>query len=467
MNKNQIILILLILIIFCCLFQQTYNNFYKHPFMKEGFNNNLNKSSLGNYNIPAKYVLFDMSRNKNSNILNSIEFYLFTNGNIEKIDLGSISTIKFVDDNLEILKEQNQYKIKVGSSEKNSKTIDLPYEDMKVDDVPINNSSKSKFKTSIKNNKLTIKRDDSTEGWDDELYLMGYYKDSSKEHENNLDNKLNSILSKQTEKLTLEGENKKILLILNKSLIKLSSLDKIILKSDDESFQDTLLSISFYDESKNLISTINTEVIQEQNKIIPYKKFVFYNQSYYENKLPIDYLFNSEYSVNNTYFKSFLYENKELLSDIKCNNSTCDLAELNAYYNSNDYKNAPTTLSSYYSKMNQEENIINPNLEISSQLKNNELINNDDTLSDLLEKVTNNSNTNTNYKNTYSKLSDNTNLNTYQSSNVKYTNGQYLSNNLSNENSSNDNSSNDNSIYSNTNGYNIFRGQYYLINEKK
>ena len=76
MNKNKILIILLILIIFCCLFQQTYNNFYKHPYVKEGFKNNLNKTSLGNYNVPAKYVLFNMSGNKNSNVLDNISFEL-------------------------------------------------------------------------------------------------------------------------------------------------------------------------------------------------------------------------------------------------------------------------------------------------------------------------------------------------------------------------------------------------------
>ena len=448
MNQNLIIIFLLLLLIFCCLFQQKYNMFYKHAFTKEGYEN-LNKTSLGNMNLPIKYILLDMSRNKKQNTLKNFSIFVLSNGNIEKVDLSNISTVNYVYNNLETIKETNEYEIKVGSSKDyNIKTLNLPYKNMIVDERPINNSSNNKYEVNINDTTLTVKRTDSSKGWDDELELMGYYKDDSKHH--SLNSNVKNIIDNTNDNITIEGNHKKILFTLNNNYIKLPTIDKIVILSDDETLEDTLLEIKFLDENKNLVSNLNIEVFQNSNNVVNYKKFVYYNSIFYKDKLPIDYLFNNEYNSNNTFFKSFLYKLNDDNSnnDVKCSNCDSNYTELNTYYNSNDYKKGPTSLSSYYSRMNQEENITHPSLEISSQLNNTQLESNDDNnLSNIMNTLSSNNTlmSNINYKKQYSKLNNNTMLNTYQ---------------LNTNNKRND-------VYSDINGKNIYRGQYYIIDNKE
>ena len=142
-------------------------------------------------------------------------------------------------------------------------------------------------------------------------------------------------------------------------------------------FQDTVFACKFYDENLSLISTVNMEVTYQEN--LNY----IHTRNLYITIKPIieitsfqrEYNFNAEYTKNNTYFKTFLFENKELSSKVE-SNSDKNLDELQAYYHSND-KNY-SSLTSYYSKLNEEENIVSPLYGLSPQLDSDVYTNNQD-----------------------------------------------------------------------------------------
>ena len=108
-HKKLLILLFFILILSCCMFQSFFPLFYKP--LDSGVENfeNINPTSLGNYQIPAKHVLFDFSRNTGFNNIDSISFYVFSNGHTERLDLSQIATASFIRDNLEdVIKDTTQ-----------------------------------------------------------------------------------------------------------------------------------------------------------------------------------------------------------------------------------------------------------------------------------------------------------------------------------------------------------------------
>lgn len=372
-HKKTLILLFIFLILSCCIFQSCFPVFYKPvESEQEGFEN-INPTSLGNYQIPAKYVLLDLSRNTSLNKIDNICFYVFSNGHSERLDLSQIATASFIDKNLEdVIKDTTQ-------------TIQ-------------NNESENETTSEELNEKN-----------EENMSVSKILEDNNKDS------------------LTIEGDKKKILITFPRQYIKLPSIDRIIMTSTDEMFQDTVFACKFYDENLSLISTVNMEITYQENLTIPYKKFVYYNQTYYrDNKLPREYNFNAEYTKNNTYFKTFLFENKELSSKVE-SNSDKNLDELQAYYHSND-KNFGS-LKSYYSKLNEEENIVSPLYGLSPQLDSDVYTNNQD-LSQIMKSLEN-SNTETNYRSMFNNVGNNLQLNT--SSGVQYFNGSYIDNDASND----------------------------------
>ena len=335
--------------------------------MLEPFDN-INPTSLGNYQIPAKYMLLDMSRNTSPNTIDNLSMFIFSNGHTERMDLSSIATANFVDKNLEdVIMDTTQ-------------TLNEDDDDTNINDEKEESIAVSKLLED--NNKDSIK---------------------------------------------LEGNKKKILITFPRQYIKLPSIDRIVINSSDETFQDTIFAAKFYDENLHLITTLNMEVTHQENLTISYKKFVYYNMTYYkDNKLPREFNFTTEYTKNNTYFKTFLFENKELSSKVK-NNVDGNLDELNAYYYSND-KNF-STLKSYYSRINQEEQIVSPLYGLSPEL-NTEMITNNQDLSNIMKELEK-TDVDTNYRDMFNKINENIRLDT--SSGVKFNNGSYLDNSYSSQ----------------------------------
>lgn len=368
-HKKLLIFLFIILILSCCIFQTIFTPFYKPTdYGVEPFEN-MNPTSLGNYQIPAKYVLLDLSRNTSENTIDNICFFVFSNGHSERLDLSQIATANFTGDNLEDVIEDTTQTLKSDNSDAESL-----------------NESNEKLKQVSK-----------------------ILEDNNKES------------------VTLEGENKKILITFPRQYLIPHVIDRIVIESNDPTFQDTISLCKFYDENLSLISTMNMEVTYQENLTISYKKFVYYNLTHYnDNKLPREYNFNSKYTKNNTYFKTFLFENKNDSTNVK-SNSDSNLDELNAYYYSNDKKFS--SLKSYYSKINQEEQIVSPLYGLSPQLDTDVYTNNQD-LSDIMKSLES-SKTETNYRDMFNKVGNNTLLNT--PSGVKYVNGSYIDNDYSSQ----------------------------------
>ena len=319
MNKNSILSFLLIFIIFCCIFQSIYSLFYLKPFHNiENFDtiNDTQESkikSLGEYNTPIKYFLFDFSGNNIDTDISSLSVFTMINSNIEKLDL------------------------------------------------------------------------------------------------------LNKSIASHKE------YNNKVLFELNNNInIRLSELNKITIESKDYVMQDRILSCSFFDENKNLISKINLEVLHDESLTKDFRIFIYYNMSHYgDNSLPLDYNTND---ISNIYFKTFFYENDNE-SKLE-NNCDFDLYNLNLF---KDYNIIPS---------------LNSNTIIDKPIYNSysgmmvpysEMYENDEDLDKMMYNLEQSSSS-TNYKETFGGLQDNVMLNTSNNTNtsgssyIQSYRGQVLSN---------------------------------------
>tara|TARA_B100000963_G_scaffold360835_1_gene393380 strand:- start:2524 stop:3741 length:1218 start_codon:yes stop_codon:yes gene_type:complete len=359
--------------------------------MLETFDN-INPTSLGNYEIPAKHIVFDFSRNTSINNIDNISIFIFTNGNIEKLELSSIATAMLIDKNLEEALVDTTKALNKRDPKNKSKYIE-------------DEENEGTYIKEEENNNVTVEDNQNI---------------NDKEKEKAEISKI--LQDNNQEPITLSGNRKKIMITFPRQYVKLPTIDRIIVKSKDEMFQDTILSAKFYDDNLQLISTLNMEVTYQENMTIPYKKFVYYNITYYKhNKLPGDYNFTTEYTKNNTYFKTFLFENLELSTKVE-NNMDEHFDELNAYYYSND-KEVPT-LKSYYSRINHEEEIVSPLYNTKPEINTN-MVSNNQELSDIMKNIEK-SDVEVNYKKMFNKLNENIRLDT--STGVKYENGTYIDN---------------------------------------
>ena len=106
--------------------------------------------------------------------------------------------------------------------------------------------------------------------------------------------------------IKIDSYRNKILVNLKNNYMNLSDLNKIVIKAKDDIMQKRILSCSFLDEDKKLVSKINLEVFNNKISEDIFKNFVYYNVNHYgNNSLPKEY---SSKDSNITYFKTFSYE---------------------------------------------------------------------------------------------------------------------------------------------------------------
>ena len=144
LNKKLLFLLLIILILFCCIFQCNYSYFYKNSSNNIEAYDNMNPTSLGNYQIPAKYIVLDFSRNTGDNTLNNFSLYILSNGNTEKVDLKSIATVNIIDKNLEDI-VNNENKLSLLNEDEETNNLSDLLTDNNTTPIKISNDEKKNY----------------------------------------------------------------------------------------------------------------------------------------------------------------------------------------------------------------------------------------------------------------------------------------------------------------------------------